>query len=108
MIYVKGVLSGVAAIFVALLGPGLLQALKSISRQRAIGLGAIAGFWNPLFSPLFWILAISSFVLFLTASRLGSKVLRIVLFWIPTLFVSMLGFGLVALFTYGWMHFRKA
>jgi hypothetical protein len=108
VIYLKGVLSGVAAIFVALLGPGLLQALKSISRQQANGLGAIAGFWNPLFSPLFWILAISSFVLFLTASRLGSKVLRIVLFWIPTLFVSALGFGLVALFTYGWMHFRKA
>jgi hypothetical protein len=86
----------------------LLQALKSISRQQANGLGAIAGFWNPLFSPLFWILAISSFVLLLTASRLGSKVLRIVLFWIPTLFVSALGFGLVALFTYGWMHFRKA
>ena len=107
MIYVKGVLSGVAAIFVALLGPGLLQALKSISRQQATGLGA-AGFWNPLFLPLFWILAISSFVLFVTASRLGSKVLRIVLFWIPTLFVSALGFGLVALFTYGRMHFRKA
>src|SRR5580692_8208899 len=57
VIYVKGVLSGVAAIFVALLGPGLLQALKSISGQQATGLGAIAGFWNPLFSPLFWILA---------------------------------------------------
>jgi hypothetical protein len=108
VVYVKGVLSGVAAIFVALLGPGLLRALKSISGQQATGLGAIAGFWNPLFSPLFWILAISSFVLFLTASRLGSKVLRVVLFWIPTLFVSALGFGLVALFTYGRMHFRKA
>jgi hypothetical protein len=109
VIYLKGALSGVAAIFVALLGPGFLQALKSISGQQATGLGAIAGgFWNPLFSPLFWILAISSFVLFLTASRLGSKVLRVVLFWIPTLFVSALGFGLVALFTYGWMHFRKA
>jgi hypothetical protein len=81
VIYVKGVLSGVAAIFVALLGPGLLQALKSISGQQATGLGAIAGgFWNPLFSPVFWILAISSFVLFLGASRLGSKVLRVVLF----------------------------
>jgi O-antigen/teichoic acid export membrane protein len=46
--------------------------------------------------------------LFLTASRLGSKVLGVVLFWIPALFVSARGFGLVALFTYGWMHFRKA
>jgi hypothetical protein len=63
VIYLKGVLSGVAAIFVALLGPGFLQALKSISGQQATGLGAIAGgFWNPLFSPLFWILAILSFV----------------------------------------------
>lgn len=108
MIYMKGVLSGVAAIFIALLGPGLLQALKGISGQQATGLGAIAGgFWIPFFSPLFWILAVSSFVLFLTANRLGNKVLRVLLFWIPTLFVSALGFGLVALFTYGWMHFRK-
>jgi hypothetical protein len=65
VIYLKGVLSGVAAIFVALLGPGLLQALMSISGQQATGLRAIAGgFWNPLFSSLFWILAISFFVLF--------------------------------------------
>jgi len=35
-------------------------------------------------------------------------VLRVFLFCIPTQFVSALGFGLVALFTYGWMHFRKA
>jgi hypothetical protein len=108
VVHVKGVLSGVAAIFIALLGPGLLQALKDISGQQSTGLGAIAGgFWIPFFSPLFWILAVSSFVLFLTASRLGNKVLRVLLFWIPTLFVSALGFGLVALFTYGWMHFRK-
>jgi len=65
VIYVRGVLSGVAAIFVGLLGPELLRALKSISGQQAIGLGAIAGgVWNPLFSPLFWILAVSSFVFF--------------------------------------------
>lgn len=87
---------------------GVVAGSEGHQRATSNWIGAIAGgFWIPFFSPLFWILAVSSFVLFLTASRLGNKVLRVLLFWIPTLFVSALGFGLVALFTYGWMHFRK-
>jgi hypothetical protein len=106
--YVRGVLSAVAAIFIASLGPGLLNAFWEIGQQKATGLGVIFGalLESPL-SPQFWILAILFFCLFFAASRLSSKVLRVSLFWTPTLFVSTLGFAFVAFFTYLWMHFRK-
>ena len=104
--YLRGVLSGVAAIFVALLGPGLLHAF--IGQQKATGLGVVYGvFLESLLSPQFWILAILFFGLFFAASRLSSKVLRVVLFWTPTLVLSTLGCAFVAFFTYLWMHFRK-
>ena len=108
MIYLRGVLSGAAAIFVALLGIGLLHAFREIGQQKATGLGAVlGGFLESLLSPQFWILAILFFCLFFAASRLNSKVLRVVLFWTPTLVFSTLGFAFVALFTYLWMHFRN-
>jgi len=60
--YVRGALSGVAAIFVALLGPGLLAALRDVSNEKATGLAAIAGgLLESLLSPLFWIVAVSFF-----------------------------------------------
>jgi len=74
------VLSAVAAIFVALLGPGLVSALWGINNSKATGLAAVVGgFLESLFSPLFWILAVSFFALFFAASRLSSKPLRIFL-----------------------------
>jgi hypothetical protein len=95
-----------AAIFVALLGPWLVFPLRDKSQQRATGLAAIAG--GPLvFSPLVWILAISFFALFFRASKLRSKVLRVILFWTPTVAVSSLRLGLFSLFAYAWMQLRK-
>ena len=106
--YVRGALSGVAAIFVALLGPGLLAALRDVSNEKATGLAAIAGgLLESLLSPLFWIVAVSFFALFFAASRLSSKPLRILLFWTPALAISTLGFGLFVLFTYAWIHFKQ-
>lgn len=99
------VLSGLAAIFIALLGPWVVVALRDMSQQRATGLTAIAV--GPL-TPLFWILAVSFFALFVTASRLNSKVLGVILFWTPTVTISSLGLGLVSMFAYAWMHVRKS
>jgi len=65
------------------------------------------GLSEAIFSPLFWILAVSFFALFFTASRLRSNVLRVILFWTPTVIISTLGFGVFALFVYAWLHFRK-
>ncbi len=108
MTYVRGLLCGVAAIFVALLGPGLLHAFREMGQQKATGLGAVAGgLLEALLSPQFWILAILFFGLFFAASRLGSKALRVFLFWAPTVVFSMLGFGYVALLTYLWFLFRR-
>jgi hypothetical protein len=102
--YLKGILSAVAAIFIAFLGAG--QFLKYTSEQNATGLGAIAGgLLASIFSPLFSILAVSSFALFFFAGRLRSRSSRFFLFWIPTVVISALGFGLLALFTYAWVHF---
>ena len=103
----RGVLSAVAAIFVALLA-GLVCALWPINNSKATGLAAVAGgFLEGLSSPLFWILAVSFFALFFAAGRLSSKPLRIFLFWTPVTAISILGLGIFSLFTFAWMHIRR-
>jgi hypothetical protein len=107
MDYVKGILSGLAAIFLAESVPGPWSIFEGISEQKATGLGAVAGgLTKSAFSPLFWALSLLFFSLFFVGSRLGSKILRVFLFWIPTLTVSVLGTAIVALFTYVFIHFR--
>jgi hypothetical protein len=104
--YLKGALSGFAAIFVALFVAGGF--LRSMGEQKATGLGAAAGGLTEAFlSPLFWILAISFYALLFAAGRLTSKALRILLFWAPTLVICMLGFGLFALYAYALVHSRN-
>jgi hypothetical protein len=101
MDYVKGILSGLAAIILAECVPGPWSAFRGISQERATGLAAIAGgLAESAFLPLFWILAALFFALFFAASRLSNKVLRVFLFWIPTLTVSVLCIAIVALITY--------
>jgi hypothetical protein len=107
MDYVKGILSGLAAIFLAESVPGPWSIFRGISEQKATGLGAVAGgLTRSAISPFFWALALLFFVLFFVASRLGNTILRAFLFWIPTLTVSALGMAIVALCTYVFIHFR--
>jgi hypothetical protein len=88
--FVRVVLSGVAAIFVALVGPGWVI----LSQQQATSLGAVAGWFSvTILSPFFWILAVLFFALFFAASRLSNKPLRIILFWIPVSVISAAGFA---------------
>jgi hypothetical protein len=101
MVYVKGILSGLAAIFLTVCVASWLHGSQGISEPRATGLGAVAGgIAETIVSPLFWILAVLFFTSFFAASRIGNKLLRIFLFWIPTLSVSTLGIAILALFTY--------
>ena len=105
---VRVVLSAVAALFVALIGPGLVVSLRDLSQQKATGLAAVAGgFSATIWSPLFWILAVLFFALFFAASRLSSKPLRVILFWTPVSVISAVGFGIFALLAYAWVHFRR-
>jgi hypothetical protein len=108
MAYVRLALSGLAAALLAALGPWFLFALKGMSEQRAIGVGAIAGgFFVRVFSPWFWVLALSLFMLFYAASRLANRTLRIVLFWTPTVVLSTLGVAVISLFALLWIHSRS-
>ncbi len=108
MVYVRGILSGVTALFLALCVPGLVHAFKGISQEKATGLAVVArGLTEAIFSCLFWIVAGALFALFFAASRLNNKALRVLLFWIPTVFVSILSVGVMGLVTYLYLRFRQ-
>jgi hypothetical protein len=112
MAYLRVALSGVAALFVAELAPFFavvlsVRGLSSMSGQGAVGFDPYS-FRVGIFSPWCWLIAVVSFALFFMASRLGSKSLRVLLFWTPTLAISTLGFSICALLTYAWMLFRKS
>jgi hypothetical protein len=108
MAYLRVALSGVAAILIALLVP-LFLLMAPMGVAKTVGFGAItAVLLGSIVSPWCWLIAAVSFALFFGASRLSSKVLRVLLFWTPTLAISTLGFGICALLTYAWMIFRKS
>jgi len=101
MDYFKGILSGVAAIFLA---ECALNFSQGISEPKATGLAGLVG---SIFSSLFWILAVLFFAFFFAASRFGNKLLRIFFFWIPTLLFSTLCVAVLALFTYVFVRLRQ-
>jgi hypothetical protein len=86
--FLKVALSGLSAAFVAYIGPGLVFALRGVSREKATGLAVIRGGLSAtLLTPQFWILSVCFFALFFTAGRLGNKALRVILFWMPTVLI---------------------
>jgi len=94
--YVKGILSGFAAIFVA----EFAFFWPFLKRSKATGLAAIAAlFAESIFSPRFWLVGILLFGLFFMASR-GSTIVRLLFFWIPTLAVCALCFAFLAMYAY--------
>jgi len=106
--YLRGALSAIAAIFAVLLGAGLITSLREISSERRTGLGAVAGgLTESLLSPIFWLLAAAFFALFFVAGRIVNRPLRILLFWIPALVITTVGFSLIFLFAYAWLHFKR-
>ena len=105
--YLRGSFSAVAAVFSAWLVQGIMF-IAHIS-SKATGLTAVAGgALGSLFSPLFWILAISFFALFFGASRLSNKPTRIFLFWVPVSLIWTVGVAFIALFTYLWLRGPRA
>jgi hypothetical protein len=102
MNYVKPVLSALAAIIIAIqVIPGPGSFLVGIKGSKATGLGAVIfGLAEDLVSPLFWALTLLIFALFYGASKLGNQGLRVLLFWIPTVAVSVLSVTSVAMVAY--------
>jgi hypothetical protein len=100
MEYLRALLSGVAALLLAILGPPLFLSIQH--GAKATGLGAFR-----FFSPSVAILAIVFFTLFFAASRLHRKWLRLLLFWTPATVVSTLGLGFCALMVFAWLHVPK-
>ena len=101
MNYIKGILSGLAAIILAECVPSPWWVFRGMSQEKATGLAVlIGGLVESLFSPLFWIVALLFFALFFAASRLKNNLLRAFLFWIPALTVSVFCIAIVALVTY--------
>jgi hypothetical protein len=77
MTYLRTTLTVVAALLIALLGPGIFWAFAGITSAKATGLAAVAaGLVESFLTPWFWILFISFFALFWYCSRLNSKPLR--------------------------------
>src|SRR5882672_10012468 len=94
MVYVKGILSGLAAIFIA----EFVFFWPFISGTKATGMSFVAGlFVGSVLSPKFWVVA--AFGCFFAASR-GSTILRVLFFWVPTIVVAALGFAIFTLYTY--------
>ena len=101
MYYFKIILSMLAALFLALFGPGIWVMFRDFNTTKTTGLGAVAGgLTQSLLSPVFWIMVVLLFALFFGASRLGNCSLRVLLFWIPTILTSTLGLLFGALFVY--------
>lgn len=105
MFYLRNSLSVLAALLIAVLGPGLANAFRGINNSKATGVAAIgAGLLETLLTPWCWVLGISIFALFYFCSRLSSKTLRIFLFWTPATAISILGISILGLFAYMWIY----
>ncbi|HTS38023.1 MAG TPA: hypothetical protein VMH04_20270 [Candidatus Solibacter sp.] len=97
----KAILCGLAAIFIA----ETAYLWPMLSTSKATGIEVFKGLLvTSLFSLRFWIAGSLSFALFYAASR-GGTVLRVFLFWIPTIAVSTLGFAVIGLYTYIFLRF---
>lgn len=109
MVYVRGVLSGIAGLFLAGLICMFGTTFHGVSTQKATGLSAVVGgFLGCIFSPLFWVLALLFVVAFFAGSRLANRVARILFFWVPTLLISIVGLGFATLFMLAYVHFRNS
>ena len=96
MNYLKGILSGLAAIFVG----EFVFFWPFLRGSKAIGAAALPVLLvESILSPRFWIVGALLFASFYAASR-GGAVLRVLFFWVPTCLVSGLGFSILAMYTY--------
>lgn len=95
----QNVLSGFSAIVTAF----FVILLRVTNNSKAIGIAvdpAILLSWQCL------LLAAFFFALFFAASRIGNKVLKTVLFWVPASAISIIGLSYIALLSYVLLQVR--
>src|SRR6476661_3424459 len=104
MDWIKPILSGLSAILLSLLLPtigAIPMVIKAIGQEHATGFALnVRGFSERTSSPRFWIFAVLFFVLFFAASRIGNKVLMVLLFCVPAILVATFGLVLLSLFVF--------
>jgi hypothetical protein len=107
MTYAKSLLAGVAAIF-GVFVTALIRFSWGIASEKATGLALVTGaLVKALLSPLFWVEAVCVFALLFVAGWLGSKGLRVLLFWIPAIAITTLGCAVIGVLTFVFLRFRR-
>jgi len=80
----------------------------AIKSEKATGFAVLAGgLTEALFTPWFWLSAILLLLFFWYTSQLGSRILRLLLFWIPTVLATVLGSAVFTLYGYLLRHRPK-
>jgi hypothetical protein len=101
----KILLSGITTITLLLIGGPIVMMYPAIRAEKATGLAAVAGgLTEALHTPLFWFAGVLFFFLFWWVGRLHSKILRVLLFWVPTVLLTVVGSLIFALVMYAYMH----
>jgi hypothetical protein len=109
MVYVKAMLSAMTAVIATELLTIWWVLRPWSSRATGIDLDLIfAVLRASLVHAQSWVLAILLFATFFAASRLDSKTLRVVLFWIPTVTISCVGLTLVSSVAYLITKFKNS
>lgn len=93
--FVQALVTAVASIFLAFLLPALPGLARNVhGGSSQTGLTAVAGgLLEAAFSPWFWLAFLISFSWFYTVSRSNKASLRMALFWVPAVGISVLGLG---------------
>jgi hypothetical protein len=105
VLYIKTALSSLTAMILAMFVPTFWMSFRNISQEKATGLASVAGgMFENLFSGLFLILFLLFLAVFFLTGRLGNRIQRILLFWVPTITVCMFAFASWAMFAYAMRH----
>jgi hypothetical protein len=110
MYWTKVVVSAVAGALLSLLLPTLwaIPIMIRTTKEQASGIGFdVVGLFERVHSPWFWILAALFFASLFAASQLGNKVLRLFLFWIPSVLLTTLGVMLSGLTVLAYAYLRS-
>jgi hypothetical protein len=109
MDYVRGVLSGVAAIVIVALGRFFWFAFRTVDGPAVVDIGLIVfPLPHAARSPLFWLSLVCLFAIFFAVSRVKSRAVRVIFFWIPTVTACVVGATFSFLLTYLALGFRHS